>query len=123
LKNATYYTTSAQTNDPLIAVISSGTKLVITGISVICATSNTVYPSCTIGFGTANIPTLGASGADGVDKIILSHGGIAAGSGIVLGFNGSILAIGANDEDLRITCTVPTGGDLRVSVQYFTIES
>lgn len=123
LKNAVYYTTAAQTNDTILPVISAGTKFVITGISVVCSAANTVNPSCIIGFSTATLPALGASGADGVDKLILSHGGIAAGSGIILGYNGSIVGIGGDDEEVRITNTVPTGGDIRVSIQYFTIES
>lgn len=123
LKNASYYTTTSATNDNILPTIGTGTKYVITGISVITNGANTVNPSCTIGFGTASVPSIGASGGDAVDKIIVSHGGIPAGSGVLLGFNGSIVAIGGDDEELRITCTVPTGGDLRVAVQYFTIES
>jgi hypothetical protein len=123
LKNAVYYTTGAQTNDAILPAVSSGTKLVITGISVIQSSVASLPPSCIIGFGTSTLPALGASGADGVDKLILSHGGIIPGSGLVLGFNGSILGIGGDDEELRITCSTPSAGDLRVSVQYFTIES
>lgn len=123
LKNATYYTTAVGTNDNILPAVSSGTKLVITGISVVCSAANTVSPSVIIGFGTSVIPTLGATGVDAVDKIIIRHGGVQAGSGFVLGFNGSIVAIGGDDEEIRITNSVPTGGDISVSIQYFTIES
>lgn len=123
LKNAVYMTTELQTDDTILPVISAGTKYVITGISVICSAANTVSPSCIVGFGATTNPALGASGADAVDKLIVSHGGIPAGSGVVLGFNGAIVGISGDGEEVRITNTVPTGGDIRVSVQYFTIES
>ncbi len=123
LKNATYYTTAAGTNDNVLPALGTGNKYVVTGISVICSAANTVSPSVILGFGTSVIPTLGATGVDAVDKIIVRHGGIQAGSGFVLGFNGSIVGIGDDDQELRITNTVPTGGDISVSIQYFTIES
>lgn len=123
LKNATYYTTAAGTDDTILPAIAGGTKYVITGISVICSAANTVSPSVLIGFGTASVPTLGTTGADAVDKIVIRHGGIPAGSGIVLGFNGAIVGISADGEEIRITNSVPTGGDISVSIQYFTIES
>ena len=63
----------------------------------------------------------GASGADGVANIILSHPGIPPGGGISKGGSGGIIGIGADDADLRITCTAPTTGSLTVQVDYFTI--
>lgn len=123
LKNATYYTTAAGTNDNVLPALGTGNKYVITGISVICSAANTVSPSVLLGFGTASNPTLGATGVDAVDKIIINHGGIPSGSGFVLGFNGSIVGIGGDGEEIRITNSVPTGGNISVSIQYFTIES
>jgi hypothetical protein len=32
------------------------------------------------------------------------------------------LGIGADGEDLRITCAAPTGGSIRVLVSYYTVE-
>lgn len=123
LKNAVYFTTAVGTDDTILPAITGGTKYVITGISVICSAANTVSPSVLLGFGTATNPTLGTTGVDAVDKIVINHGGIPAGSGFVLGFNGSIVGIGGDGEELRITNSVPTGGNISVSIQYFTIES
>jgi hypothetical protein len=123
LKNAVYNTTAAQTDDNILPAISAGTKYVITGIIVVVSTAVTVNPSVTIGFGASTNPALGASGADAVDKLIIRHGGIAPGSGITVGFNGAIVGIGGDGEELRITNSVPTTGNISISVQYFTIES
>jgi hypothetical protein len=50
--------------------------------------------------------------------MVLSHGGIAPGGGAVVTNGGAPITIGAADADLRITCSVPTGGDVRVVVSY-----
>jgi hypothetical protein len=119
--SAEYYTTAAQTDDPVVATVAAGTKIIVTGISVACSAANTVNVDVRIGFGTSTLTARGASGADGVAKIILSHPGIAPGSGMVRGGAGGIIGIGADDEDLRITCSAPTTGALTVQVDYFTI--
>lgn len=121
--SAEYITTGAQTDDPVVAVVSAGTKIVVTQISVIASAANTVSPAVRIGFGTASVPAQGASGADGVAKVILSHPGVPAGSGLVKGNGAGIVGIGGDGEDLRITCGAPTTGSLVVQVDFFTIES
>jgi hypothetical protein len=121
--SAEYITTASQTDDPVVAVVGAGTKIVVTQITVVASAANTVSPSVRIGFGTASVPTQGASGADGVAKVILSHPGVPAGSGIVKGTGVGIVGIGGDNEDLRITCGAPTSGSLVVQVDYFTIES
>jgi hypothetical protein len=45
------------------------------------------------------------------------------GSGFQRGDGSGILGVGGDGEELRITCEVPTGGTLGVSVSYYTIES
>ena len=123
LQSAEYITTAAQTNDNVLPLISSGTKYVITGVTVAASAANTVNTSVRLGFGASAVPTQGASGADAVTKVILSHPNIAAGSGLSKGHAGGIVGIGGDGEDLYITCSVPTGGSLVVQVDYYTIES
>lgn len=106
--------TTAVTDSALISV-SAGTRIVVTRISVTLDSASTVFPAVRIGFGTASVPALGNAG------ILLAHGGIPAGGGMTIGDGSGILAIGASDEDLRITTTGnATGGGLQVTVSYFT---
>lgn len=120
---AVYNTTAAQTDDNILAAISSGTKYVITSIQVFLDEACTVGVAVRIGFGTANVPALGASAADAVAGIVAYHPGIVPGGGFVMGDGSGIIGIGGDGEELRITNEVPTGGTLGVCVKYFTIES
>lgn len=104
--------TAAQTNTAVVTV-SAGTKIVVLGAEAVCASSNSVATSVRLGFGTASTPT--------TTGVFLTHGGIASGSGLVKGYAGCPIGIGADDEDVRITCSVPTGGNIRVVICYFTI--
>lgn len=106
--------TAAQT-DTAIVTIASGNKIVVTRCSVTVDNACSVDVAARIGFGTANTPA--------TTGVVLSHPGIAAGSGVVEGSGSGILGIGADDEDLRITSEVPTGGSIDVVVSYYTIES
>ena len=108
--------TSAQTDTALVTV-SAGTKVVVTGFLVTCHNANTVNTSARLGFGTANVPAYGSAG------IIGSHPGIAPGSGFGRGGGAGIVGGGADDADLRFTCSAPTTGSIDVNVSYFTIES
>jgi len=106
--------TTAQT-DAAIVTVAPGTKIVVTRCSVLVDNACSVDVQVRIGFATATTPT--STG------VILSHPGIAAGSGVVEGSGSGILGIGADNEDLRITSQVPTGGSIDVVVSYYTIES
>lgn len=106
--------TAAQT-DAAIVTVGAGLKIVVTRCSFVCDNANTVDVGVRIGFGAVNTPT--------TTGVILSHPGVAAGSGVVEGSGAGILGVGADGEDLRITCEVPTTGSCRVIVSYFTIES
>ena len=103
--------TSAQTNVAIVT-IAAGLKIVVTSIAVTTDNANGADMSVRIGFGVLNLT--------GTTGMILSHPGIAAGSGVVMGDGSGILGIGADDEDLRITCEA---GTVDVVVSYFTIES
>ena len=106
--------TAAQT-DTAIVTVGSGVKIVVTRCSVTVDNACSVDVAARIGFGTANTPT--STG------VVLSHPGIAAGSGVIEGNGAGILGGGADNEDLRITSEVPTGGSIDVVVSYYTIES
>lgn len=106
----------AQTDTALVTV-GAGAKIVVTHVTATADNANTGDVQCRIGFGTANTPANDAAG------IILSHPGIAKGSGVSVGNGSGIIGIGADNEDLRLTCEDPAGGSLDVVVGYFTIES
>lgn len=106
--------TAAQT-DAAIVTIGAGLKIVVTEIEALCDNANTVNVACRVGFGTANTPT--------TTGVVLTHPGIAPGTGVVRGNGSGILGVGADNEDLRITCGVPTTGSIRILVSYYTIES
>jgi len=106
--------TAAQT-DTAIITQGAGGKIVVTRVSVTADNANSVDVQARIGFGAANTPT--------TTGVLLSHPGIAAGSGVVEGSGAGILGVGADGEDLRITSEVPTDGSIDVLVSYYTIES
>jgi hypothetical protein len=104
--------TSAQTNTAIITV-GAGVAIVVTRCSAVIANSCIVDVSVRIGLGTSTTPT--------TTGVILSHPGIAPGSGVIEGNGSGTLGAGASNDDLRITSTVPTGGSLDVVVSYYTI--
>lgn len=122
-KGALYNTTAAQTDDNVLAAIGAGTKYAITRISVFLDEATTVGVAVRLGFGTTTLPSLGASGADAVDDLLVSHPGLVPGGGFVIGDGSGILGVGGDGAELRITNEVPTSGRLDVSVTYFSIES
>jgi hypothetical protein len=107
------YTTSQ--TDTAVITVGSGTKIVVTQCAAIVDNATSVDVGLRVGFGTASTPT--------TTGVVLTHPGIAKGSGFSRGNGGGILGIGGDGEDLRVTSEVPTGGALRVLVSYFTIES
>ena len=106
--------TAAQT-DVAIVTAGAGTKIVTTEIEALCDNANTVDVGVRVGFGAANTPT--------TTGVVLTHPGIAPGSGVVRGAGSGILGVGADGEDLRVTAETPTGGNLRILVSYHTIDS
>jgi hypothetical protein len=106
--------TAAQTNTAIITV-SAGTKIVVTQIQAMVDNATTVDVGVRVGFAAATTPT--------TTGVVLTHPGIAPGSGVSRGDGSGILGIGADGEDLRITSEVPTTGALRILVSYYTIES
>lgn len=108
----------AQTDTALVTV-SAGTKIVVTRLTVICDNANTGDCRVAIGFGTANVPTAALAGVNGM----LVDGSFDGGAGVTIGDGSGIIGIGADNEDLRLTCSDPAGGNIRISYSYYTIES
>jgi hypothetical protein len=108
----------AQTNASLLT-ISTGSKIVVTQISAVCDAANSVNVAVRIGLGTATVP---AAALAGTNKLLI-NGKFSAGGGQQKGNGAGIIATGADDEDLRITCDSPTGGALYVTYSYYTIDS
>lgn len=107
--------TTAVTNAAIITV-AAGTKIVVTSFQVTLDNASTVFPSVTIGFGTASTPT--------TTQVIGAHGGVPAGGGFGRGDGSGIIGIGADDEDLRVTTVGnATGNGIQIVVSYYTIES
>lgn len=112
--------TGAQTDASIAGTISAGTKVAVTMIAVTCDAGNTGAVACKLGFGASTIPADSTTGANGV---LLDHEGISPGSGIVVGNGSAVIGIGADGEELRLTCEDPVGGFIIVTFSYFTIES
>lgn len=109
-----YMTTALQTNDVIIANPAAGSQIVVLNAKVLVSNATTVNPQVRIGFGATVVPTEPASGAS-VDGMVISHGGIAPGSGEI----DQATKVGDDGAGLKITNTVPTGGKITVLVDYF----
>jgi len=103
--------TAAQANVDIITVGASD-RICVKKLSVTADNANTVDVQCRIGFATGNTPT--------TTDVLLSHPGIAPGSGMIE-FYGEGGIMGTDNEDLVITCEVPTGGSIDVCVIYKVI--
>jgi hypothetical protein len=108
----------AQTDAALLTV-SAGAKIVVTQISCKADAANTTNVAVKIGFGATTIPAASLSGT----AAILLEGQFSANNGHQVGNGAGIIGIGADGEDLRITCGDPVSGNLRVTYSYYTIES
>lgn len=108
----------AQTNAALVSV-AAGLKIVVTQIWAKAAKANSVSVALKIGLGTASVPTPALAGVNG----LIFDEAVGAGEGHQIGNGAGIVAVGADDEDLRITCDSPTSGNLTVGYSYYTIES
>ena len=106
--------TSTQTDAAVITIGTPG-KIVILGIAVMADGAGTGPLDVQVGFGAATITST---------RAIIDHPGIVKGSGVSLGFAGGVVAMGGDNEDLRITAAgFGSGDELTITVSYFTIES
>jgi len=90
-------------------------KIVVTRASFLVDNGCSVDVGFRLGFGATTTPT--------TTGVVVSHPGVAAGSGVVEGNGGGILGVGEDGQSLFITSEVPTGGSSRVVVTYYLIES
>lgn len=105
----------AQT-DLVLLTVGAGSGIVVTGCAAVCNEANTVSVGVRVGFSTS---TLSARAKTGISGIVLSHGGIAPGSGYP---REQIFVPGANNEELRMACDDPVGGDITVLVTYYLVS-
>jgi hypothetical protein len=107
--------TAAQTNTAVITV-GSGTKIVVTQIQVINDAYSPSPVSFRVGFAATTTPT--------TTGVVGTHPAMIPGDSYSRGDGSGILGVGADGEDLRITSDTPgTGGEVRILVSYYTIES
>ena len=104
--------TAAQT-DAAIITVGVGVQIFVTEIQMTADNANSVDVGFRVGFGAATTPT--------TTGVVLTHPGVAAGSGLGRGTGAGLIGIGATGEDLRITSEVPTGGSIRICVTYYTV--
>jgi hypothetical protein len=104
--------TAAQTDTALVSV-SAGSKIVVLSAGLVCDHANTVDVGFRIGFGATTTPT--------TTGVLVSHGGVAPGSGYERG--SAVGKAGADGEDVRLTMEVPTTGSCDALLDYYTIES
>lgn len=104
--------------DQACVTVAAGTKIVVTGATISCDGSTTAPTNIAVGFGTANVPARAHTGTAG---IIIAMDGVPAGGGKVKGYSGGIVAVGADDEDIRYTIEDPAGGNCSIEVSYYTI--
>lgn len=110
----------AQTDASIAGTINAGTKVVITKCSAMASAANTVNTPVRVGFGASTLPTAATAGVNGV---VLKHANLAPGSGVVEGNGSGIIGIGADGEEVRLTCGAPTSGHLSILITFYTIES
>lgn len=96
----------AQTNAAISPAIGAARRFEVASIRVSAAAGNSVAVAVRVGFAAATLP---AASTTPVVGIVLSHPGVAAGSGMP-GDRGR----GALGEELRLTCSAPTGGSITV---------
>lgn len=113
--------TGSSTDAAVIAgTIASGTKVVVTRLTVNVSNATTVNIGCKIGFGASTLPADSTTGAAGV---LVDSDGFPPGGGVNIGDGSGIIGIGADGEEIRITNDAPTSGALHVTCSYYTIES
>lgn len=110
LERLTAKYTFAQT-DTVLKSVPAGKRFVVTEIDVFCDNGCTADVQVVLEFDAAT------------DVKIVEHPGVAPGSGFVIGDGGSPIAIGDDGEDLLVTVTAPTNGDVCIHVTGYLTEA
>ncbi len=113
--------TTASTDVQLVAA-QTGRRIVVTMIDVTMDNANTVDVAVVAGFGASATPTVPADGVS-EDDILLSHPGVAPGSGMVRGDGRGIIGVSSPNHGLFVDHEVPTSGSLRVTVTFYVVEA
>lgn len=119
--SAEYFSSGNITDDNILPTISAGSKYVITCITVSASNTNSTGANVRIGFGSSSVPAQGATNADAVNKIIMSLPGMSPGATIVKGNGGGIVGMGGDAEELRVTISNMSSGNLTIVVDYYVI--
>ncbi len=106
--------TAAQTNLILVDAGGAGNKIVVTQsyVALDAASTNINF---VIGLAQTVTPT--------TTQVIHAHPGLPAGQSSIKGDGSGMLGCGADDDDLLITSSVPTGGSFDVIVTYYILPA
>lgn len=108
-------------SDAVITIVPS-LKIIVTQIAALCDAANSGAVGVRVGFATTTLAVEPSNGAS-ASTIVLTHPGIAAGSGYNRGSGAGMLGIGGDGEDLRIIAEDPAGGKCRLMVSHYTVGS
>jgi hypothetical protein len=103
---------------PIVDSVGATQRVVVTMLDVTAHGANTVNVDVRIGFGTASVPAEPAHNAS-VAGVLLSHSGLVAGGGVIKGDGSGIIGVGALNEEVRIDCDDPVGGEVKVVITYY----
>ena len=112
----------AQQTDAKLVDVTATQRAIVYFAGVTCANSNTVDVAARIGFGVTTLPTITLNSLTGTPGILFKHSGIAKGGGAMAPIAAGMAVSGAANEDIRLTCTVPTGGGLDVWLVYDVVD-
>jgi hypothetical protein len=98
--------------------VATGFEMIVSYCQVTVANGVTNDVAIRIGMATATLPAETVNSATGNLNMVLSHPGIAPGGGAVVTNGGAPIAKGEDGADLRMTCSEPTGGQVRVIVSF-----
>lgn len=105
--------TAAQANVALVTA-AAGERIVVERIAAMVSKAvSATEVEVRVGCAAATLPAKTTAGAA---DIFFSHPGLAAGSGYEV--EGEPIEVGVDGEDLRLTCDVPTDGEVTVVVRY-----
>jgi hypothetical protein len=107
----------AQSNVALSAAVATGQRIVLTRLSVSLDNGSTGNLAVTIGFGASSVPSPTLAGVAGV----VFHAAMGGGQHHTVGDGSSIIAVGGDGEELRITCADPAAGNWRISYSYYLV--
>lgn len=111
--------TGSTTDGAIIAgTIATGTKVVVTRLTIHVSNATSVNVGIKVGFGAT---TLAADSATSAAGVLFDTDGLAPGGGVNIGDGSGIIGIGGDGEEIRVTNDAPTSGAVHVSMSYFTI--